>query len=149
MTIFLRRLLLVIAIIAAVGFVDASYLTLQHYIGFPAVCLSANGCEVALTSEYATTFGLPTAFLGMLYYLAMFLFALLAMRSGRRSHRWCILFGSVVGLLASAWFVYLQFWVIGAVCLWCMFSAGTSLALFLLSLVFVADELFIISHLRS
>lgn len=133
MTIFLRRLLLAIAIVAGIGFVDASYLTIQHYIGFPAVCLSANGCEVALTSVYATMFGAPTALLGVVYYFAMFFFALLAMRSGRRSHRFALAFGSVFGFFASAWFVYVQLWVIGVICLWCMFSAATSLALFLLS----------------
>ncbi len=148
MTIFLRRLLFTIAVVASVGFIDASYLTLQHYIGFPAVCLAVNGCEVALTSSYAILFGVPTALFGVLYYAAMFLFALLAVRSGRRSHRVGVALGSLVGLFASAWFVYLQLWVIGAICLWCMFSAGTSLALFLLSLIFAIDELIIFFRVR-
>ena len=41
---------------------------------------------------------------------------------------------TIIGLLASLWFIYLQLFVIKAICLYCMFSAFTSITLFIFGL---------------
>ena len=42
---------------------------------------------------------------------------------------------TVIGLLASLWFIYLQLFVIKAICLYCMFSAFTSITLFVFGII--------------
>jgi len=117
------------------GFVDATYLTVKHYSGTPLACSIFTDCEKVTTSRYAVIFGVPLALLGAVYYLAVFL-SLIAYLDVRRQEilSFTALF-TVVGLLASAWFVYLQLFVIHAICPYCMVSAIASTILFLLGMV--------------
>jgi len=55
------------AVVALLGFVDATYLTVEHYRGVVPPCTTA-GCEIVLTSEYSVLFGVPTALFGSVYY---------------------------------------------------------------------------------
>ena len=145
MTTFLRfpfRLTIVAAIVASIGLLDSFYLTLQHYIGFPTVCLVANGCAIVLTSSYAILFGVSAALLGVLYYSALLLLLLRALETRRII--FLLLFGcmSVFGFLVSAWFVYLQLVVLSAICSYCMISAASSLLLFVFSVWLIINYRF-------
>lgn len=132
-----------VVIVAGIGLLDSFYLALQHYIGFPTVCLVANGCDTILTSSYATLFGVPTALFGVLYYAAMLLLALRAIETKRLVFLATLSFASVFGLLASAWFVYLQLVVLRAICLYCMVSAASSFVLFGLGAWFIINHFYV------
>lgn len=72
------RLTAIITILALLGFVDATYLTILYYQNVIPPCSIAHGCETVLTSKYATIFfGIPTALLGAIYYLTIFISTLL------------------------------------------------------------------------
>ncbi|MBI2444575.1 MAG: vitamin K epoxide reductase family protein [Candidatus Magasanikbacteria bacterium] len=130
----LRPLALALLVISLVGFVDASYLTLKHYQGEPPTCSILAGCEVVTTSRYATIYQIPVALLGALYYLAVFLGAVAYLDTRREVIlRWLARL-TVLGFLATLWFFYLQAFVIGAYCLYCLVSAATSTLLFVLGI---------------
>ncbi len=57
-------------IFAALGFLDAGYLTIQHYQHAIPPC-TVGGCETVLTSSFATVAGIPLALLGVGFYLAI------------------------------------------------------------------------------
>ena len=57
--------LALVVILSFLGFADASYLTADHYLSLPLPC-TLNGCEVVLTSRYATLGPVPTALLAVL-----------------------------------------------------------------------------------
>lgn len=119
-------------LVSFIGFVDAAYLTVQHYLGAPPACSIFEGCEKVTTSRYATLLGLPVALLGTVYYLVIFL-ALVAYLDRRREiFVLCAAAITPVGLAASAWFVFLQIFVIEAICPYCMVSALASTVLFVL-----------------
>lgn len=122
-----------ILISAFLGFADATYLTVEHVLGQSPVCADA-GCSIVTTSEYATLGPIPIAAFGAGYYVIVILIMLYAVqRSDTRVTRWLwILTG--LAFLFSVRLVYLQIFVIEAICYWCMFSAGTSTLIFLLSL---------------
>ena len=63
-----RLILVLIAVFAFLGFLDATYLTIKHYQGVLPPC-SVSGCENVLTSRYATVGTLPISLLGSVYYL--------------------------------------------------------------------------------
>jgi len=121
-------------IVSFIGLADASYLAFRHYQGLPPPCGLLEGCETVTTSPYSLIAGVPVALLGALYYLAFFLLTFYLLDSGNEKIKLWLARGSVLGFIGSLYFVYLQFFVIEAVCLWCMLSATTSTVLFAVGL---------------
>ena len=117
------------------GFADATYLAVKHYTGTPLNCSIFEGCEKVTTSPYATLLGVPLGLFGAVYYLAILLASIAYLDTGREKIIFYTAYSTIVGLLASAWFVYLQLFVIKAICPYCMASAGTSMILFALGML--------------
>lgn len=122
------------ALVALVGLVDASYLTIEHLSGRNVRCMIVTGCDEVLQSRYATLAGqIPVASLGALAYFTVFSLATLALFGYAGARR---LVAPVVALmfLATVWFVYLQAFVIRAYCVYCLLSAAVTTTLALLTL---------------
>ena len=64
-------LLIIISLIAFLGFLDSTFLTIKHYQGTLPPCSLALGCEKVLTSQYSTIGNVPIALLGAAFYLAV------------------------------------------------------------------------------
>lgn len=121
-------------VVAALGFADATYLTIEHYNNRIPPC-TTDGCEIVLTSVYATIAGVPVALLGAVYYLAILVLLVTYLDSKNEKFvRWALSL-TVIGFLASLYLFYLQAFVIKAFCQYCLVSAGTSTALFIAALV--------------
>ncbi len=120
-------------LLAFVGFSDAAYLTFGHLSGAHLSCPVTGGCDQVLSSAYATIGSIPVALLGVLYYLSVFVLALYYLDTRREEALKSIGAISYVGLIASAAFVALQLFVIGALCFYCLLSAAISLTIFLLA----------------
>ena len=131
---------LIIAFLAVsfLGFLDAAYLTAQHYLGTIPPCVITTGCETVLTSEHSIIFGIPTALLGSFYYLLLFLLAVFSLDMKRGIIRFAA-FLTPMGFLASLYFVYLQLFIIEEICTYCMVSAATSTILFVLGLFIIIN----------
>lgn len=121
------------AVFAVIGLADAVYLTVHHFTAEPVPCSLVEGCETVLTSSYAEMAGIPIAAFGAIAYFAAFSLAVLAAYGNRPLWN---LFGGLAFLMAaaSAWLIYLQAFVIGAFCQFCLISAGTSISLFIIYL---------------
>ena len=124
-------------IVSAIGFTDATYLTTQHFLGAPVACSILKGCEQVTTSQFAVIFGVPVALLGSVYYLTILVLSVAYLDSRKIYILNFIAKITPLGFLASLYFVYLQIFVIKAICLYCMGSAITSTLLFILSLIFL------------
>ncbi|MBU6431133.1 MAG: vitamin K epoxide reductase family protein [Patescibacteria group bacterium] len=116
-------------VLSLIGFLDAAYLTIDHYLGSVPPCAIA-GCEIVLTSGQSAIIGIPVALLGSIYYLIILILSIVFLESGKRAIIRFASFLTIIGLVASAYFIYLQFFVIGQICQYCMISAGTSTTLF-------------------
>lgn len=128
------KLPLLAAAVALGGLADAVYLTIKHYTGEKVPCSIVEGCEQVLTSSYAEIFGIPLAAFGAGAYFVAFSLAILT-AFGNRS-MWTF-FGAQVSLmlLFTVWLVYLQAFVIGAFCQFCLVSAAITTTLFIVYLV--------------
>ena len=119
-----------------IGFLDATYLTIQHYRGLWLDCGPLLDCDAVMTSQYAVIGVIPLALLGALYYLTIFL---LTVAYYDRKHR-CILTIianlTILGFLASLILVYLQAFIIRAFCFYCLLSALSSTGLFVLAMIY-------------
>ena len=133
----IAKLPMVAAVIALVGLADAAYLTIHHLTAEPVPCTVLAGCETVLTSQYAVIGGIPLAAFGAVAYFIAFSLALLA----AFGNRWTwMLFGVQVVLMSlfTVWLLYLQAYVIGAFCQFCLLSALTT---FSMLAVFMASRL--------
>ena len=121
-------------LLSFIGFVDATYLTISHYQHSSPNCNIISGCEDVLFSSYSTVAGVPVALAGMFYYLTIFILTVHYLNTKKGKTITLTSKLTVLGLLASIYFVYLQIFVIGSFCQFCMLSAIVSTALFALGL---------------
>jgi uncharacterized membrane protein len=124
-------------LLAFAGFIDATFLAAGHSLGSPVPCSIIEGCEKVLTSHYASIGPVPTALAGSAYYLIIFLLALISITRGENGYLLAASRLTVLGLAASIGFVFLQLFVIKAICLYCMLSASASAVLFILGVVVI------------
>src|SRR3989338_1491077 len=127
-----NRLSLAFLVVAFLGFVDATYLTIHHYIDVPLPCTILNGCDVVTTSAYSAIGPIPIAALGAAYYAIVFFGLLLYRDTGNKV---CVrATGAIVALAfaVSAWLVYLQGFVLHSWCQYCIVSAVFTTILFAL-----------------
>ena len=122
-------------IVSLIGFTDASYLSIKHYRGEVPPCLLTSGCETVTTSKYATVFTIPVALVGAIYYLTVFLLSVLYLDTKSTLLLKIIPPLTGGGFIASLTFIYLQLFLIHAICIYCVVSAFTSTGLFVLSMI--------------
>lgn len=113
------------------GLGDTLYLSYEKIQGIIPGCLVLNGCEKVLTSPYSELFGVPLAFIGVVYYVYMLgLAILLSIDPHSKGLRFGVLAYATIGLALSVYFEWFQWSVIGALCQYCAISALTTLILF-------------------
>ena len=129
-----NKIIIIAVIWAFLGFLDATYLTIKHYTdGFAACTIS--GCEQVLTSNYAAIGPVPVSGIGIIYYLSLLVLAIIYLDRQWAKALQLLLITSGIGLLATAYLVWLQLFVIHAICLYCAFSALSTLIIFVLSFI--------------
>lgn len=120
---------------AFVGFVDASYLSINEIRGAALPCSITHGCAAVTASAYSKILGIPVAFLGALYYLTVFLTTIAYCDTKNiRILKYATYF-TALGFIMSGWFLYVQGAILHAWCQYCLASAGSSTLLFILGVV--------------
>jgi len=125
-----KSVVLAFLIVSLLGFLDATYLTAKHYLGEAPACSMIEGCEKVLTSSYATVGRVPVALMGAFYYLAIFFLTVAYLDTKRKGLLYFTARLTMVGFLVSLGLIYLQLFVIKAICLYCLASAASSTVLF-------------------
>ena len=122
-------------VLAFIGFLDATYLTAVHYTGSNLVCYISTDCDSVTTSKYATIGFVPVSLIGSGYYLfALVLLLIYLMEGFRKVLSWLQLLFAVA-FLFSLYFVYLQLFVIHALCFYCVTSATVTTLLLISSII--------------
>jgi uncharacterized membrane protein len=126
---------LILAGLDLVGLAIALYLSIVELGGGVPVCGPIHGCEEVARSEYSRIGGVPVAVFGVGLSLLLLTLAVAWWRTDLYGLLLAHYGLSLAGLLFEAYFLYLQVFVIGAVCIWCT-SYGLSLvARFLIALL--------------
>ncbi len=133
----LYRTLLII-VTALVGLVDALYLFAHRISGEPLSCGASGGCNIVAASPHSVIFGIPLSLLGVIFYFGIIILVAirtLPVRAYLESfipYKRALRVYVVAGLASSAYFTYLQAFVINAWCRYCVLSACTTLIIFIL-----------------
>lgn len=130
-------------VLAVAGIAVAGYLAITYFSNAAVVCYGVGQCEAVQGSAYSHMFGLPIAYFGLLSFLGMAV--LLAGRQyllGERGY-WALLGAlalAVAGTVFSAYLTYVEFFVINAVCPWCLTSAAINAVLAMEAVLQVQQE---------
>ena len=128
----------IIPILCIFGFGVAGYLAYVETTQVAAVCGPVGDCNTVQQSEYARLFGiLPIGVMGLAGYVAIMIAWLIARYTKGKIVDLATLsmFGmAVFGVLFSIYLTFLEPFVIGATCAWCLTSAILITILMLLSM---------------
>lgn len=137
----IKIILLGFIIISSLGLADSLYLTKKHYTQeYTCSLLEINNCESVLSSSYSTIFNIPTALLGVIYYLFILLNALVYLKNKNTISKKILSYLPTFSFIFSAYLVYLQLFVLRSVCQYCMLSALTSTIIFILSIILIKNK---------
>lgn len=129
--------------LSVAGLGISSYLAYTHWADATIACGGVGNCNLVNSSEYAEMAGMPVALLGALSYSAMIASTLawLWLRPSGLAWPVMVFWGlSVGGTLYSAYLTYVEIFVLEAICIYCVASAGIILASFLVSTGWVMRE---------
>lgn len=131
-------LLMAAAVLALIGLLDSLYLSIERITGASLVCPVGDGCDIVQASAYSVLFGVPVAYMGVAGYLALLVLAILALNTDVMAGVPLpeLLAGvASAGVIFSIYLTYLQVVVIEAICFWCVVSALSQLAIWVLALL--------------
>ena len=134
----MKKLYAVAALLSLLGLADALYLTIEHVTGQSVRCTILAGCSAVLSSPYAVVAGIPLAAIGAAAYFTVFSLAILAIFGYSIAGKLLLPFVGAM-FLVTLWLIYLQAFVIGEFCKYCLLSALITTAL--LVVVFLGRRL--------
>jgi uncharacterized membrane protein len=116
-----------VPLLSVAGMAVAAYLAFVEVTGTEAVCGPVGDCNTVQQSAYARLFGvLPVGVLGLVGFAAILVVWLVALRASGRLRRIARLLAWAMAGVAALFSIYLTFlepFVIGATCAWCLTSA--------------------------
>ena len=121
-----------ILLLAFCGLSDSIYLAEHEANNAPLLCNVQNlsGCNVVATSQYAHLFGISIAEYGVIFYALMFVVAALELVVFDRLLRRVLQVVSIIGVVMSLYLTFLEFFVLHALCIYCLASALIALLIF-------------------
>ena len=116
-----------------VALVIAGYLAVVEVGGGIPSCGPLHGCETVAQSEYARIAGIPVAVIGVAASLVLLALALAWIRTDRAVLLDVSYALSLIGVIFEAYFLFLQLFVIHALCVWCSAYGLTMVARFIVT----------------
>ena len=120
-----RNWLYILSILLVIfGLIISGYLSYVKLVNVPTVCVAGGvfNCEVVQNSIYSRIFNIPIAWFGFATNLIIGALLLIEKRVGfLREYGVLIEFGIILfAFLFSVWLVYVQFFRLQALCMWCL-----------------------------
>jgi uncharacterized membrane protein len=125
-------------VFAVIGVLISIYMTIYKLTDNERMCIGNGGCSTVNASAYSSIYGIPVAVFGILGYLAILVALTLEVKGGKflRQNATLATFGmALIGFLFSFYLLYLEIYVIKALCPFCISSQIAISILFILSVV--------------
>lgn len=127
------KLILYSLIVAFLGFIVATYLTILHFKNVLPPCSLTSNCEKVLTSQFATIGPIPIALLGSLFYLTIIFLCILILTNYKKIFLKSFYFCVISGFIFSLILVGIQAFILHAYCQYCLLSEAISTGLLILA----------------
>lgn len=122
-----KTLLVLLIVLATLGLADSIYLASKAATNTPLFCdigAGLDGCNIVAQSPYSQIYGIPLAYLGVVFYSLLLIASVVALGKNHRIVHRALLAVAALGALFSAVFLYIQFALIQALCIYCIASAA-------------------------
>ncbi len=130
--IILSRRMIILAALA--GLFASSYLLYTYSTGTDLKCGALlHGCDTVRVSKWASFYGIPTPFFGVVFYLSILvlgIFRAYAPEAKLWPARAMMVLFAVAGFAESVFLTYIQRFVIEQFCSWCLVSAVSASLIF-------------------
>lgn len=120
-----------------VGLAVSVYMTIYKYTGNDGMCLGSGDCSTVNASRFSEVNGIPVAVFGVVGYAAILIVHFYENRGEflRRNGTLMIFGMSLAGFAFTLYLVYLEIYVINALCPFCVASQITMTLIFILAVV--------------
>ncbi len=128
---------------AVIGLAVSVYMTIFKLTGNENMCVGNGGCSTVNASPYAEIYGIPVAVIGIVGYLALLVLLLIEPRGNTflAENGTLIIFGvALLGFLFTLYLIFLEIFVIKALCPFCLTSQISMTILFGLSIARLLRE---------
>lgn len=122
-----------ILVLAFFGISDSVYLAQNETSNTPLICNveSLSDCNIVAASQYSRLFGIPIAEFGVVFYGILFVLAAIELALFNRFLRRILQAVSLVGVVVSIYFSFVEVFVINALCIYCIVSSLITLLIFI------------------
>lgn len=125
-----KSILILLAIIIGASMI-LSFIPIQKACG-----QEEEGCYKVQASEYEETLGMKNAHIGLVAFTILFLINFSHIKKPTKKKKQFLVTGLFIGSLMALYFLYLQFFVLNAICKYCMVAdIGTILSFGIILLV--------------
>jgi len=137
-----RTLTRISKVLAVLGLLVASYMTVYKWTDNQTMCLGNGGCSVVNSSVYSEIYGIPVALVGVLGYAVILAALVLAGRLAfLRRNGVLIVFGlCLAGFIFTVYLIYVEIALIHALCPFCIVSQLIMSVLFALAVIRLVRE---------
>ncbi len=133
-------------LITMIGLAVSIYMTIYKLTNNDSMCIGNGGCSIVNESVYAEIYGIPVAAFGVFGYLAIMSILILEKKAGPsialrasaffEQNATMLTFGlTLIGFLFTLYLIYLELFVIKAICPFCVTSQVSMTLLFILSVI--------------
>ena len=125
-------------VITLIGLAVSIYMTVFKLTGNEKMCIGNGGCSVVNDSPYAAINGIPVAAFGVGGYLAILLVLIFEKKAGKffKQNATMLTFGlTLIGFLFTLYLIFLEIFVIKALCPFCLTSQVAMTFLFIISVI--------------
>jgi uncharacterized membrane protein len=121
-------------VLSLTGLAISAYLTLEHFTTPTVLACPDTGivsCQKVTSSAQSTLLGIPVALLGLLFFAAMTALTVpRAWADHREEIRKLRVAAAVTGVLFVVYLIWVELFVVDAICLWCTAVHAVAIALF-------------------
>jgi uncharacterized membrane protein len=129
---------MVVTLLCLAGIFISAYLWMYKLGLLGTIACGTGGCETVQLSPQSRFLGIEVALIGLVGYVILFGLALASLQPGLAAKRWPVQLLAVLSggaVLFTAYLKFLEFFVIHAICRWCVASAVIIATVFVLSLL--------------
>ena len=130
-------IILTLMILATIASLILSFVSLEQACG-----TKPNGgisdCTIVNTSKYESTFGIKNAYIGLIAFPILAILTIFELKKTNKYRKRLIQIGIILGSAFAIYFLYIQFFILKAICKYCLIAdIGVLLAL---GLIFIEEK---------
>jgi uncharacterized membrane protein len=112
----------ILMILFVLALVSSALLAFNGFNGTGVCDPNVEGCSTVSLSEYSTTFGIENSYYGVIIFLFLIFVTYSHIKKQSKFKSSIIKMGVIVGTIIAIYFIYLQQFVIGAWCKYCLIT---------------------------